>query len=248
MPAPLIPIALGAAKAVTGLVNKRKAKREAKELERTRPKYEMSPLFQQDLDLAESELSTGLSANAENAYNQLQDKQFSSSLDAILKSGGTATNVANVFGDAQEGRLRLAMLTDQMRLNKINNLMKTRGRLAEEQEKEFEFNQWRPWADKAQANAAARQGADEQIWGGIDTIGSSIMQGIDQNRQQKQFDDYLKTISSNKTDTSTYTPPPRPNVVLPTSSPNTANLPQYQSNWSLEQEGNTLSSILNMAY
>jgi hypothetical protein len=250
MPAPLIAGGIGVAKAVTGLVNRDKARKEAKELEATRPKYSIDNIFQQNLDLAESEASTGLSANAENAYNLLQDKQFSSSLDAILKSGGTATNVAEVYGQGQEGRLRLAQLSDQTRLSKINNLMRSRESLAGERDKEFEFNEWRPWADKAQANAEARRGADEQIWSGLQTAGSSAMQYFDQRDQQKRYDDYLKTVGGNtgrSASTATYTPPSRPNVVLPTSSANTGMLPKYQSHWSMEQEGNTLNEILNMA-
>lgn len=246
--APLIAAGVSVAKTVTNLVNKGKAKRKAKELERTRPKYSIDPGFQQNLDLSESEASTGLSATAENAYNQLQDKQFSSSLDAILKSGGTATNVADVYGQGQEGRLRLAELSDQMRLSKINSLMKARQDMAEEQDKKFMYNVDAPWKDAAAANAEARRGADEQIWSGIQGVASAGMQYFDQKDQQKQLNDYLKTTGgSGSSNTSTYQMPARPNVVLPTSSMGSPNFNPYMSNWQLQQEGDTLSSILNMA-
>lgn len=252
MPLPLIPVALGVAKTVTGLVNKGKAKREAARLKRSRPQYTIDPGFQQNLDLAESEASTGLSDTAENAYNQLQDKEFSSSLDAILKSGGTATNVADVYGQGQEGRLRLAQLSDQMRLSKINNLMRSREAMAEQTDKKFMYNVDSPWKDAAAANAEARRGADEQIWSGIQTVGSAGMQFMDQQNQNKQFNDYLKTTGSNNgggssTSTSTYQMPSRQGLVLPTSSMGSPNFNPYISNWQLQQEGDTLSSILNMA-
>lgn len=250
--APLIAAGIGVAKTVTGLVNKRKSRKEAEALARSRPKYSIDEGYGQNLDLAESEASTGLSATAENAYNQLQDKEFSSSLDAILKSGGTATNVADVYGQGQEGRLRLAQLSDQTRLSKINNLMRSREAMAEQTDKKFMYNVDAPWKNAVAANSEARRGADEQIWSGIQGVASAGMQYFDQKSQQKQFNDYLKTTGGNNgnsggTSTSTYQMPSRQNLVLPTSSINTPNFNPYQSNWSLEQEGDTLSSILNMA-
>jgi hypothetical protein len=239
-----IPIALGIAKTATSLVNKGKAKREAKELERTRPQFSVDKGYGQNLALAESNLQ-GLSDSAENAYNQLADKQFSSSLDAILKSGGTATNVADVYGQGEEGRLRLAQLSDQMRLNQVNSLMRARESMADQNDKAFEFNQWRPWADKAQANAQARQGAEEGIWSGLQTAGSGAMQFIDQQAQQKQQNQYFNNGSNSSATNSTFNPAPRPNVMLPTNSPNTPNFSRYKSNWGINNESDYLNQILN---
>lgn len=239
-----IPIALGVAKTVTSLVNKGKAKREGERLERSRPQFEVDKGYGQNLSLAESNLQ-GLSDSAETAYNQLADKQFSSSLDAILKSGGTATNVADVYGQGEEGRLRLAQLNDQMRLNQINTLMGSREALAEENKKAFEFNKWMPWADKAQANAAARQGAEEGIWSGLQTIGSAGMQMADQTNQRNMLNDYLGQTGGSSHQGSTWNPASRPNVTLPSSSSSTGNLPRYQSNWAMNQENDYLADILN---
>jgi hypothetical protein len=241
-----IPIALGIAKTATSLVNKGKAKRESKELQRTRPQYSVDKGYGQNLSLAESNLQ-GLSDSAENAYNQLADKQFSSSLDAILKSGGTATNVADVYGQGEEGRLRLAQLSDQMRVSQVNNLMKSREAVADQNEKAWQINQFAPWQDRAQANAQARQGAEEGIWSGLQTIGSGAMQAIDQQAQQKQQNQYFNNGTNNAATTtnSTFNPTPRPNVTLPTSSPNTQSFGRYQSNWGINNESDYLSQILN---
>lgn len=239
--------AVGIAQTITGLVNKGKAKREAARLEKSRPKYSIDQGFQQNLDLAESELSTGLSATAENAYSQLQDKQFSSSLDAILKGGGTATNVAEVYGEGQEGRLRLAQLSDQMRVSKINNLMQSREDLAGEEDKKFMYNVDAPWKNAVAANSEARRGADAQIWGGIQSVASTGMQFFDQKNQEKQFDKYLNSGNGggSQVSSTSYRPASRPNVMLPSSSTSTQNLPRYQSNWQTQQEGDYLSQILN---
>lgn len=241
-----IPIALGVAKTVTSLVNKGKAKREGRELENSRPQFSVDKGYGQNLSLAESNLQ-GLSDTAENAYNQLQDKQFSSSLDAILKSGGTATNVADVYGQGEEGRLRLAQLSDQMRVNQVNSLMRSREAMADQNDKAFEFNQWRPWADKAQANAQARQGAEEGIWSGLQTIGSGAMQFMDQQSQAKQQSQYLNSGNGGggtAANNSTFTPQ-RSSVMLPTSSTGTSSFGRYQSGWANQQDSDYLTQILN---
>lgn len=197
MPIPLVAGAavqagVGAAQTVAGIINSAKTKKIAAELERNRPDYEISELAKQDLDLAESEASIGgLSSRAETAYNNLNNQQFSSSLGALLRGGGSVNNVADIFGENEEGRTRLALLSDQMRLSKIDRLMKTRDMYRDEQGKEFEFNEWRPWADKSQANSAARQQTQNQIWDGIGTVANSGMNYLGAKYNEGQYDKYF---------------------------------------------------------
>lgn len=195
-------VVVGGAQLVTNLINKGKAKEKARELAVSRPDYEVNPLYGENLDLAESEVG-GLSARGEQAYNQLNDKQFSSSLDAILKSGGGVNSIGDLYSSGQEGRLRLAQLNDELRMNQIRTLMGTRTQMADQDDKAFEFNEWRPWADKASANAEARKAADEGIWSGIQTIAGAGMQFAGERQQQKQLDNYFQTSQPQ----STYSPP-----------------------------------------
>ena len=171
--------ALGLAQTVTGLINGAKANKIAKELGRTRPKREISPLYGENLSLAESELAGGMSNAAERAYKNQLDKSTAASLDAILKGGGSVNNVGEVFAAGEEGRQRLAMMTDQLRLNQINNVLKAREMSAEEADKNFIFNDWMPWADKSAANAEARRDAKAATWSGLQTFagGASGMFG-----------------------------------------------------------------------
>lgn len=195
MPDPIsagIQAGAGIAQTVVGLINAGKAKREAEKLERTRPKYAISPLAGQDLSLAESELgSGGLSATAENAYNSLNNKQFSASLGAILRGGGSVNNVADLYGNNEEGRQRLALLSDQMRLQKIDRLSRAREMMRDEQDKKWQINEFSPWRDKAAANAAARQGAEDMIWNGIGTTASAGMSYFGQKNNENNYNDYF---------------------------------------------------------
>lgn len=187
-----IEAAAGLAQLVAGAVNAHKTKKIAKELERTRPKYNISQLAKDDLSLAESEASNGgFSASAETAYNNLNNQQFSSLLDAILKGGGSVNNVSEVYGNGEEGRQRLALLSDQMRLAKINNLMKVRDMYRGEQDKEFQINQFAPYRDKVEANNNARTQAQNQLWGGIGTVADAGMNYFGGKYQENQYDDYF---------------------------------------------------------
>lgn len=169
--------AVGLAQTVTGIVNNKKAKKAAEELERTRPQYRMSTQTGRELDLAESELASGgMSARAEAAYNNLTNQQFAGSLSAILKGGGTVNNVAETFGESEEGRQRLRLLNDEMRLKQIQNLTMARRNYGEQEDKQFMYNVDQPWKDKAAAVAASRQQAQQDIWGGIKTVGGTAMQ------------------------------------------------------------------------
>ena len=164
---------LGLAETAVSLINRGKAVKEAKELQRTRPKREISDELGQTLSLAESELAGGMSTAAERAYNNAMDRQMAGSLSAILRGGGSVNNVGEVFGAGEEGRQRLAMLTDQLRTSQIDSVVKARQTMAEEQDKNFIFNDWMPWKDRQAANAEARQGAEKGIWSGLETVGNA---------------------------------------------------------------------------
>lgn len=192
-PALLIPAALGAAQAVTGLFKSGKAKKEAAELERTRPELGDSPFVEDQLSLAKSELSTGMSGAAESAYEQGLSRDLSTSLDAILKSGGDVNNVADIFDRSQTGRQRLSLMKENLRLSQINNLVNAQGAAENERLQQFQFNEFMPWSDKAQANAQARQGAEGMIWGGLQTLGSAATSYLQGQNQQQDFNNYLST-------------------------------------------------------
>ncbi len=260
--------AVGLAKSITGAINNKKAKKEARELEANRPKYQISDLAKKDLSLAESEVGAGgLSATAENAYNNLNNKQFSASLGAILRGGGSVNNVADVFSANDEGRQRLALLSDQMRLNKIDRLSQSRKQMMEQEDKAFMYNVDAPWKDKAQAASQSRQQAQKDIWGGIDTAAGAAMGFFGNQYNQKQYDNYFNQGQQgggqgNSVDNSTYNIPGRMQAQLPTSSPGSQFTPYqpqarltyppdnsvYSYNWTPNDEKNQFQNDFGLIY
>lgn len=210
--------ALGLGEAAMGLINAGKANKQAAELERSRPKLTDSPYLKDQLHLAESDLSTGMSAGAKYAYESDMDRSLSSSLGAITRLGGSPNNVGDIFSADANGRARLAIMKDNLRLQQITNLTRAQDASEEERQKQFEFNEWMPWADKAQANAKARESAENEIFSGINTAGAGAMRFGQQQTSASQFSSYLKTAMGGGGKT---TPPPATTPTPPTLSPST---------------------------
>jgi hypothetical protein len=182
---------IGLGEAAVGFVNSEKAAKRAKELAATRPKLAPSPYTKDQISLAESELSTGMSGAAKTAYEQDMDKSLSTSLRTSLRMGGTPNNVGSIFANSAEGRARLAIMKDNLRLSQIRNLYEAEGTSEEERQKEFQFNQWAPWADEAQANAQAKATGQSEIFSGLSTAAGGAMRFGENQSAQKQQQQYL---------------------------------------------------------
>ena len=165
--------AVGIAEFGIGASKASKAKKEAAHLEQTRPKASISGQIKDDLSLAESDLSNGISSKALQAYTEQQDKGMSTGISAIQRMGGSANNIGDLFGKSLEGAGSLAMIQEQSRQQKVANLVRARQSYANEEEKVFEFNEWKPWADEVQANAQAKQAASNMEMAGINTVVSA---------------------------------------------------------------------------
>lgn len=195
---------IGLAKTVEGLVNAGKTKREAAILESTRPKLGRDAIADENLALAKSELANGMSSAAETAYNNLDNNQFSSSLSAILKGGGNLNSIGDLYGNGQEGRMKLARMQDEIRLNQINGVMRASQPVEERDADMFKYNIDAPWKDKAQANGQSRANAQNQIWTGLQTAGSAFMQQEQNDHESDQTDKILGIGKYGKEKTGTY--------------------------------------------
>lgn len=186
----------GAIEGVVGLINAGKTKREAAKIAADRPDYSISPLVGEDLSLANSELANGMGTAAERAYRDLNNSQFSTSLNAILRGGGDVNSIGDLYGNNQEGRLRLAQMQDQLRLNQIQNRIRASQRMQDEQQTQWQLNEFAPWQDRAQANAAARQGAQQQINAGLNAFGGGVMNASNNMQENRRLNDYFKFINN----------------------------------------------------
>jgi hypothetical protein len=186
---------IGLGEAAVGFINTGKANKRAKALAATRPKLPPSPFLQDEISLAESDLSTGMSGAAKTAYENDIDKSLSTSLGTSLRMGGTPNNVGSIFAAGAEGRGRLAMMKDNLRLSQINNLVRAQQGNEESRQQQFEFNDWRPWADETQANAQTKATGQSEIFSGLSTAAGGAMRFGESENSTKQFHDYLASLN-----------------------------------------------------
>lgn len=199
--------AVGIGTAAYGVVKGAKEKKEAKRLAASRPELKASPYLDDQLSLAKSELSSGMSGAAENAYEQGLSRDVSGSLDAILKGGGDVNNVAEIFDRSAVGRQRLALMKENLRLSQIGNLVNAQNAYGNQDQQRFQFNEWAPWADSAQANARARQGSANMVMSGIQTTGSAAMGYMQGQRAKSDYNSYFDNPArSTVSDMNSYTP------------------------------------------
>lgn len=190
--AALIPLAISAISAGVGAINKGKAERERRALANARPELGNSPYLDETNNLLSAELAAGNNTPAMQAMRQANDANFSSSLNAILQGGGSANNVADLFGQQQSGAMRMAMYGDDLRRQNIQNLIAANQGSEGFRQQQFQYNQYAPWADRSQATAAALQAANNQMWSGISSAGSSLTNWAGSQQYANNYNKALK--------------------------------------------------------
>jgi hypothetical protein len=180
--------AVGLASATVGFFKEKSAEKSAKRLQSSRPTLKDSPYIKDQISLAESQLSTGMSADAKATYEQDMDRSLSTSLQSVLKGGGNPNNVGEIFSSDQQGRQRLSLMKDNLRLADIDRLTRAQDAAQEMKERQFAVNEDAPWKDAAAATAAAKQGGENQMWSGIGTAASSGMKAVEGINATKALD------------------------------------------------------------
>lgn len=183
MPVPILLIAAAAAaaaKGISGAVQAKKAKNEAAKLAASRPTLPNNQFAQDQLSFAENELSR--SSQTGDQYNQGVDRDLSNSIGAILKGGGDINSVGELFDSTNQGRQRARLMSENIRMNNIQNYVRASQGADNARQQQFQFNDWAPWADNAQANAQARVAANQKTWQAVDEFGSlALRAGAGQN-------------------------------------------------------------------
>ena len=173
-----VPIALGAIQIVDSFAKDKKLKKQAAELEKNRPIKKTSQFDKDSLALTESEFANGMSAGAEQAYDDSVDRGLSSSISAMLKSGGNVNSIGDIYGASEQGRQNLAIMQDQMRLTQLQNVLKSYDKMSSEEEKNWIVNLYGPYKDKLQAIGEQRKATAQQRSAGMNTLGGGLMSAI----------------------------------------------------------------------
>lgn len=161
-----------------GMINTSKANAEAKFLESTKPVKKTSQYDRDALNLTQSDLVNGMSAETEQAYDDTDARGLSSSISALLKSGGSVNNISDMYGNSLQGRQQMAVVRENMRQKKVESYLSELDTMAEEEEKSWLVNDYGPYINKLKAVGEAKKAAAEQTAKGLDSLGGSGMGGM----------------------------------------------------------------------
>lgn len=179
---------IGLVNTIAGGIGEGKTEAELNRTMKLRPDYQIQKPILDNQAIEESRASHGLSDSTINNYQEFAQRGLSSSLDAILKGGGSMNNVGNLYGSYGSNERSLAILDDQARANNVRSLVDQNRELGGELDKQWEINKWAPWADKMQALNAKlkRQGA--QFQSGLSTVASAASNYGTSKEYQKEGD------------------------------------------------------------
>jgi len=151
-----------------------KYNKEAKKILRNagpRPEYMTPQSIIDNQSMAEAEASTGGMSDVANiAYTNKAERDFGNALNALLMAGGNVNNFADIYDKNQDAAQQLALLNEEIRSKKLQNLANQNQILAQYKDNEWQINQYKVWAD-AQAKAQAlRDAASKRTDAGMASI------------------------------------------------------------------------------
>jgi hypothetical protein len=165
--------AVGAGELAYGAHLKKKAQEAA--AANVMPEYKIAPEEQQMLSQAESSAGQGMSDAAREALRSNSDRALGTTVDAMLRSGGTANSIGKTAGATQAGLNQVAIYEDSARLDHLRELQNARARMSANRDKSYQINKYNPWANKAQAISEQLAGANNVMNSGINTLGQGVL-------------------------------------------------------------------------
>lgn len=151
----------------SSIVKNHKAKQIAKA--NVRPDYTPNPEILQNADLAASRANTGLSDASKTLYGQENERNLSQSLDAILRSGGEANQVADLYANNTDALLKLAAMDSNLQSSNVNAFIGANAAKGSEIQSAWQINEFAPYNDRAQLAALLRMQSQQELNNAIQT-------------------------------------------------------------------------------
>lgn len=189
MAASAIIAAIGLAVAIGSTVYGISQQNKAKQLKASneRPKYDITPYQKENQQLAENLATQGLPESTLNYYRQQSERGLSYGVGAILKGGGDNNQIGGLYANYNDSMTRLAVLDDQRRLSNLAVLREQNRAMSNEADKQWQVNQWGPFADRAQEAQALYNSGSQYISQGISTGVNAIGNYASNQGQQRQI-------------------------------------------------------------
>lgn len=167
---------LGGLQTATGVLGKIKAAKMAKS--NKRPELKDNPYLNDVYNMTGAYANTGLSASAKQSLISNNDRSLSSSIDAILTTGGSANQIGSLYESSTGALRQMALSEDQARYRNRQDFAEASLKKADEVRDKFLVNEYGPWKDQAQLIKELSSQSMQDIWGGLNTVGSAAISGM----------------------------------------------------------------------
>ncbi len=165
---------VGAAQLGVGIAQKIKANKIARS--NKRPVLEENEFLDDSYNLAESRAGQGLTDGARDAYTTAADRAMASSINALLKSGGNANNIADLYQGSQSGIRAIALADEEARVRNNEGYLRVAQQKADEERDRWFVNQFSPYQDLAAASTQLSADGMKNIFSGLGTVAGAGMQ------------------------------------------------------------------------
>lgn len=180
-------LGLSLVSAIYGGVKANQANKLAQSNLANRPKYNPLPEDNSAINLAESQANQGLGAGASQALLNNSQASTASLANASLMGGGDGNTLAGIEDRSGQQLNNIALYNDQARQSHLSSLLgeyRQRANMRQANaDKQFQINQYAPWADKQQLYTQQQQAGQNMMMQGLSSAGKGLMSygGADQS-------------------------------------------------------------------
>lgn len=176
---------------IAGGSTKKNAERDAQR--NVQPTYDIPQSEWDNMAISKQQAGQGLSDASLQAYLTNAQRGLSSGTNAILKGGGDANGIANLYDKYENNIGKMSLADDQLRMQHLQNLLSQNSRMSDFADKQWQLNQYAPWANKAQLNAQRMQQSNAQIGQGITGLANTAMGALNSYLSQPDSPQVAKT-------------------------------------------------------
>lgn len=209
---------LGGAQLVKGAIDEKKAKRELARLHQ--PLYGIQPEYYQNKNISEQLAGQGLPSATKDFLATETQRGLGAGIGAITQTGGGGINDISKLMDVYNRSLSKIGAEDaETHLKNIQYFMGANKDLAGQKNMQWTINEYQPYQAKLKELTKRREAAEQNIWGGLQTmVGSASAAGTSMSNQglmSKLFGDKTDPFQSGGEALSGLMPSGTPSTVDP---------------------------------
>lgn len=181
MPVPLGAIALGAGLAKLGvdLSSNKKRRNKFEEAMKNRPEYEIPDATKNAYNTAQREYKYGEIPGMGELMDRIALGE-ANALETSKQSGDALGAVSSIQAGSRKAEADLGMANAQFRQSNLDRVLATSAAMAAAEDREFQMNEFAPWADRYKFDQEMVGASNRALTGGIDNLSSMfLLSGFD---------------------------------------------------------------------